>query len=102
MQDGAPIHKAKSTTRWLKLHGVKMFNGGIWPAQSPDMNPIEHLWPVVARALQGRTFSSRDALWTAIEAEFQAISPAFIQNLYSSIPRRLFAVIGAKGGHTKY
>ena len=43
-QDNAPSHKsAKSafTTRRLEQWGVKTI---IWPAESPDLNPIELVW----------------------------------------------------------
>ena len=101
-QDGAPVHKAKSTERWLRLKGVKQFNGGVWPAQSPDLNIIEHVWPRVAKVMQGQVFRNADDLWHAIEAAFATLTPDFVQSLYASIPRRLFACLGAKGGHTKY
>ena len=101
-QDGAPIHKATSTSRWLRLHGVRQFNRGCWPAQSLDMNPIEHVWPHIVRALSGQVYTSRDGLWEAIEHAAQAIPAEAICKLYTSMPRRLAAVIEAKGGHTKY
>ncbi len=39
-QDLAPTHTAKSTKSWLNDHGVGVLD---WPANSPDLYPIENL-----------------------------------------------------------
>ena len=79
-----------------------MFNGGVWPPNSPDMNPIEHVWPIVGRKLVGKVFANRDKLWDALVVAFAEVSSAQIRKLYASMPNRTQALIAARGRHTRY
>ena len=84
------------------MRGVKLLNSGEWPPQSPDMNPIEQLWPMVIRQLEGQMFSSAAAPWEALQAAFASATQSCVLSLYNSMARRMAAVLVANGGNTKY
>ena len=75
-----------------------------WPAQNPDLNPIEHLWDELEcrlRARPNRPTSVPD-LNNALVAEWKQLPAAMFQHLAESLPRRVGDVIAAKGGPTQY
>ena len=99
--DNAPVHKARSIQEWFVESGVEELD---WPAQNPDLNPIEHLWNELQcrlRARPNRPTSVPD-FTDALVAEWTQVSAAMFQHLVQCLPRRVDAVIAAKGGTTAY
>ena len=96
-----PSNTSKKAQTWLKDHGFTVMK---WPAQSPDLNPIEHLWHHIKMKLRGYEEPPKGIheLWECVEAEWEKIDAKVCQNLIESMPRRVEAVSKAKGGYTKY
>ena len=73
-----------------------------WPPNSPDLNPIENMW----RTLQKRVCKEKNRnaknLFEIAEQIWNAIPTEEMRSLIDSMPRRVQAVISAKGGNTKY
>jgi len=100
-QDGDPKHRSALATKWLERSGFEIMK---WPAQSPDLSPIEHAWHYLKRKLDEYEVppSSQHELWQRCEVEWEKIPKEVCQNLILSMPKRVKAVLRAKGGHTKY
>ena len=99
-QDGAKPHTAKSVTQWLRDCEVQFIED--WPGNSPDLNPIENLWQIVKKDLQGKDVSSVPKLEREIRASWDRIDSQILRNLALSVPMRLKDVIRRKGNPTKY
>src|SRR5690349_12665854 len=98
-QDNASPHTAASTLQWFKDNGIKLMK---WPAQSPDLNPIEHLWDLLKRNVRELPPASNlDELWERAQDAWNSITPDGCKSLVDSVPRRLQEVCQAKGGYTK-
>jgi len=99
--DNARPHVARVCTQYLQAQGIQVLP---WPSRSPDLNPIEHAWDELDRRLRHRQPQPQNlnALFQALDAEWQAIPQHVFNNLVSSMGRRCRAVVQANGGHTRY
>ncbi len=98
-QDLAPAHTAKGTKSWFNDHGVTVLD---WPANSPDLNPIENLWGIVKRKMRDTRPNNANELKATVKETWASIPPQQCHKLITSMPRRIEAVIKAKGAPTKY
>ena len=100
-QDNDPKHTSKKAKKWIEDNGIQVLS---WPAQSPDLNPIEHLWEHLKQHLHQYETPPKGVhkLWDRVSEEWNAISPEVCQNFIESMPRGIEAVLKAKGGYTKY
>ncbi|KAG2471120.1 TCB1 transposase, partial [Polypterus senegalus] len=93
-QNNDPKHTAKIMKEWLHNNSVTILE---WPSQSPDLNPIEHLWRDLKMAVHQRLPSNLTELERICKEEWQRIPKSRCEK-----PRRLMAVLAQKGASTKY
>jgi len=101
MQDGARAHSARVVTQYLADNNIEKME---WPACSPDLNPIEHLWDQLGQRIRNRMnppVTIRE-LEDALVEDWQQIPQESIRRLIRSMPRRCQGVLDANGGNTRY
>src|SRR6266511_3164155 len=99
--DNAPCHIAKIVKEWKEENSIDILP---WPAQSPDLNPIENLWSELERKVRSHKPrpKNKNELIEVVKQEWNNISNTTLINLVESMPRRVKAVIENKGNPTKY
>jgi hypothetical protein len=106
MEDGAKYHQGCASIRrgQLEQDGWVGWGPKIWPSNSPDLNPIENLWHILHGNIHKRKVQprSKETLIKALQEEWEKVDIEMVNKLCLSMPRRLQAVIDAKGGSTKY
>uniref|UniRef100_A0A8C6Q136 Transposase Tc1-like domain-containing protein n=1 Tax=Nothobranchius furzeri TaxID=105023 RepID=A0A8C6Q136_NOTFU len=102
-KDNAPCHNAPIISNWFLEHDNE-FTVLQRPSQSPDLNPIEHLWDVVERELRALDVhpTNLHQLQDAVLSIWANISKECFQHLVQSMPHRIKAVLKVKVGQTLY
>ncbi|KAG2459911.1 TCB1 transposase, partial [Polypterus senegalus] len=98
-QDNDPKHTAKISKEWLQDNSVNVLE---WPSQSPDFNPIEHLWRDLKMAVHRRLLLNPMELERCCKEEWAKLAKDRCAKLVASYSKRLEAVIATKGASTKY
>ena len=99
--DNARPHRARIVDGFLQANNARRLE---WPAMSPDLSCIEHVWDVLGRAVQKRMTeqSTMADLRRFLGEEWQRIPQATIRKLVFSSRKRLIKCRDNRGGYTHY
>uniref|UniRef100_A0A7I4XXU5 DDE_3 domain-containing protein n=1 Tax=Haemonchus contortus TaxID=6289 RepID=A0A7I4XXU5_HAECO len=101
-QDSAPAHKAKVVQAWCKSELPDFISAEEWPASSPDLNPLDHdLWSYLESKACATPHPNLDSLKAALIREWDEIDDVLLRPVVDAFPKRLRAVVRAKGGRIK-
>lgn len=98
-QDNARPHTARVTQQFLQRNNINVLP---WPANSPDLNPIEHIWDKLGRRVHQQNLTNLQDLENALQAAWNNLTPDVIRRYVNSMRRRIRAVLASQGGHTRY
>ncbi|GBN72726.1 hypothetical protein AVEN_245191-1 [Araneus ventricosus] len=98
-QDNDPKHTSHICRLWALYHCPMAIKT---PAQSPDLNPLEHLWDNIQQRLHESNITSKNILKEKLIEAWRYIDPNTCKKLVNSVPSRLKEVIKNKGRPTKY
>ncbi|GFX21063.1 transposable element Tcb1 transposase [Trichonephila clavipes] len=101
IDDNSRPHRANLVEDFFFEEGIVRME---WPACSPDMNPIEHVWDALGRRVAGRQPSPQtlQELERALLEEWDRIPQLVINSLIDSMPQRCSTLLAVRGNHTPY
>ncbi|GFX72991.1 transposable element Tcb2 transposase [Trichonephila clavipes] len=101
MDDNATCHRTLAVQDCLDSEGIQRL---VWPARSPDLNPIENVWDALGRQFAGRNYppTNKNTLIRALTEEWYKLPQQLLDNVVQSMVRRVECCITLHGGHIPY
>ncbi|UYV64990.1 hypothetical protein LAZ67_3002675 [Cordylochernes scorpioides] len=101
MDDNVRPHRARLVNEYFQSENIRSMD---WPARSPDLNPIEHVWDALGRRIGARHPYPRTLveLRTALLEEWDVLPLDLLQSLVNSMRARCETLIAVRGDHTPY
>jgi hypothetical protein len=98
-QDGASSHTAHDTKTFLTANNVPLLPDEIpWPASSPDLSPIEHIWAYIKNRINTEHLHSRDDLIREVNAIWYSdATMELINTLMATLKPRIWTLEDLQG-----
>ncbi|GFV62881.1 transposable element Tcb1 transposase [Trichonephila clavipes] len=101
MDDNATCHRTLAVQDCLDRESIQRV---VWPAHSPDLNPIENVWDALGKQAAGRNYhpTNKNTLIRALTEEWDKLPQQLLDNVVQIIIRRVECCITLYGGHITY
>ncbi|GFX75039.1 hypothetical protein TNCV_1846111 [Trichonephila clavipes] len=102
MDDNATCHRTLAVQDCLDSEGIQRL---VWPARSPDLNPIENVWDALGRQVAGPNYppTNKNTLIRALTEEWDKLPQQLLDNVGAKVwVRRVECCITLHGGHIPY
>ncbi|GFU12829.1 uncharacterized protein TNCV_3573941 [Trichonephila clavipes] len=84
MDDNATCHRTLAVQDCLDSEGIQRL---VWPARSPDLNPIENVWDALGRQVAGRNYppTNKNTLIRALTEEWDKLPQQLLDSAVQSM-----------------
>ncbi|GFY17943.1 transposable element Tc1 transposase [Trichonephila clavipes] len=84
MDDNATCHRTLAVQDCLDSKGIQRL---VWPARSPDLNPIENVWDALGRQVAGRNYPPTNKNTRALTEELDKLPQQLLDKVVQSHPQ---------------
>ncbi|GFT28673.1 DDE_3 domain-containing protein [Trichonephila clavipes] len=100
MDDNATCHRTLAVQDYLDSEGIQRL---VWPARSPDLNPIENVGCFGEASCWSKLSSDKqEHLIRALTEEWDKLPQQLLDNVVQSMVRHVECCITLHGGHIPY
>ena len=102
-QDSAPAHRARETIELLRRETPDLIGPDLWPANSPDLNPVDYrIWGLIQERVYQTAIRDIDDLKQRLICVWAELKQSVIDKAIEQWRPRLRACVRAKGQHFEH
>jgi len=102
-QDNAPAHRARETVEFLHRETPEFIGPDLWPANSPDLNPVDYsIWGVLQERVYKTPIRDIAELRQRLIDTWSGMQQSVVDEAIGQWRNRLKACVQANGGHFEH